>query len=173
MGAPLADSSTDANTAGLAVYCAMMKDELAAQDARKESFERRGLAVVTTAGTLATLLFGIAAFSTTGRTRPLPQDTKELLVVALVGFVIAGFLALLTNLPLRYELANLTTMLNRSQREPADSEAEALRWSARVYEKALRTAKRSNNRKGQLLAAALVVEMVAVGFVALAVAHAI
>jgi hypothetical protein len=151
----------------------MMKDELAAQNARKESFERRGLAVVTTAGTLATLLFGVATFSTTGSTRPLPRDAKEFLVVALVIFVAAGFLALLTNLPSRYELANLTTTLNRSQRDPADNEAEALRWSARVYEKALRTAKRKNTHKGELLAAALVVEMAAIGFVALAVAHAI
>jgi hypothetical protein len=35
---------------GAAVYSQALKDEVAAQDARKDSFERRGLAVVTTAG---------------------------------------------------------------------------------------------------------------------------
>jgi hypothetical protein len=38
-----------------------LKDELARQDARQSSFEQRGIAVVTTAGTLVTLLFGLAA----------------------------------------------------------------------------------------------------------------
>jgi type VI protein secretion system component VasK len=102
---------------------------------------------------LATLLFAIAAFSTTGGTHPLPRDAKELLVVALVFFVVAGFLALLTNMPMQYEVANVTTTLNRSQRDPSDDQVEALRWSARVYAKALKDANgknpsRSNPRRG-------------------------
>ena len=167
------DLPTDADSSGLAVYCGVLQDELAAQDARKESFERRGLAVVTTAGALATLLFAIAAFSATGSAHRLSQYTKDFLVVALVIFVIAGLLALCTNLPGTYEVANLTTTLNRSQREPPDDEIEALRWTARVYAKSLETAKLKNKHKGELLAFALGAEMFAVGFVALAVAFAI
>lgn len=49
---------------GTSVYSDFLAGELAAQDARKASFEQRGIAVVTTAGTLVTLLFGLAALST-------------------------------------------------------------------------------------------------------------
>ena len=124
----MSNPPVEADKSGVAIYCGLLKDELAAQDIRKGSFEQRGLAVVTTAGALATLLFGLAAFSATGTTRPLPRDTKELLVVALVFFVIAGTLT---------------------------------------------DAKRKNKCKGELLFAALAAEIVAIGFVALAVAHAI
>jgi hypothetical protein len=80
----------EAGNAGLAIYCGLLRDELTAQDARKESFERRGLAVVTTAGALATLLFGLAALSLTGQMHPLPRDSKELLVAAVVIFVVVA-----------------------------------------------------------------------------------
>jgi hypothetical protein len=64
-------------------------------------------------------------------------------------------------------------MLDQALKDPADDEAAALRWSARVYAGMLKDAKRKNKCKGELLFAALVVEIVAVGFVACAVAHAI
>ena len=94
---------TEADNSGTAIYVGLLKDELAAQDARKESFERRGLAVITTAGALASLLYGVAAFSTVGRMHALPQDSKELLVVAVVVFVVARVLALLTTFPAYYQ----------------------------------------------------------------------
>jgi len=169
----MSNPPVEADKSGVAIYCGLLKDELAAQDIRKGSFEQRGLAVVTTAGALATLLFGLAAFSATGTTRPLPRDTKELLVVALVFFVIAGTLALLTNLPVGYQVVAPSGPLNKALKDPSDGEVEALRWTARVYAGTLTDAKRKNKCKGELLFAALAAEIVAIGFVALAVAHAI
>ena len=54
-----------------------------------------------------------------------------------------------------------------------DDEAAALRWTARVYTGMLESAKQKNKRKGCLLFVALGAEIIAIGFVALAVAHAI
>ena len=45
-----------AEDSGYTVYGEFVKDELEAQDKRKASFEQRGLAVITTSGTLVTLL---------------------------------------------------------------------------------------------------------------------
>ena len=45
------------------MYGQFIKEELAAQDARKV-LEQRAVAVITTSGTLATLLLGLAALST-------------------------------------------------------------------------------------------------------------
>jgi len=155
---------------GVAVYCALLKDELAAQDVRKASFEQRGLAVVTTAGVLASLVFGLAAFASTGKTHPLPQDTRELLILALAVFVAAGVLAILTNLPIAYRVPKPAQLLRRAQQD--ESETHALRWVAGVYEGMLTDAKRKNKCKGELLFGALTLEIIAVVIVTIAAAHA-
>ncbi|MFZ1926007.1 MAG: hypothetical protein WAU42_07680, partial [Solirubrobacteraceae bacterium] len=82
---------------GTAVYAEFLVGELAEQDARKASFEQRGIAVVTTAGTLVTLLFGLAALSTSvAKAQQLSGATKTALAYALVLFVASAILALLT-----------------------------------------------------------------------------
>jgi hypothetical protein len=155
---------------GVAVYYGLLKDELAAQDARKASFEQRGLAVVTTAGALASLVFGLAAFASTGKTHPLPQDTRELLVLALAVFVAAGVLAILTNLPIVYRVPKPAQLHRRAQQD--ENEIDALRWVAGVYEGMLTDAKRKNKCKGELLFGALTLEIAAVIILTIATAHA-
>jgi hypothetical protein len=48
---------------GSEVYGAYVKEELDRQQARKASFESRGLSVITTSGTLVTLLFFVLAIA--------------------------------------------------------------------------------------------------------------
>ena len=48
---------------GRAVYGEYIKEQLNAQEARKNSLEQRGLAVITTSGALVTLLFGLTALT--------------------------------------------------------------------------------------------------------------
>jgi hypothetical protein len=69
------------------------------QDERKFSLEQRGLAVITTSGTLATLLFGLVALATKSNDFRLPVRASGPLAVALGAFAAAALLALLTMHP--------------------------------------------------------------------------
>src|SRR5215212_326740 len=75
---------------GFRAYGEFVKDELAAQDQRKASFEQRGLAVITTSGTLVTLLFALSALATKdSQTFALPDAARRWLNGALVFFFLA------------------------------------------------------------------------------------
>jgi hypothetical protein len=153
---------------GRATYVAFLKDEIAAQDARKASFETKGIAVITTSGTLVTLLFALAALSTKrAQTFDLPSGARTWLVWALIFFFAAAVAALITNLPMWYQSANTNQV--KPLIEKADTEEEALRNVGLVRVAVVKSAERWNNIKGYVLLAAMVLEVVAVGFVALAV----
>ena len=154
---------------GTAAYGEFVKDELAVQDARKTSFEQRGLAVVTTAGALATLLFGLAAFAAAGKTQPLSAGAKELLDIAVVVFVAAAILALGTNFPLLYDAAKASAIKGRLREKPMRDEDAALRDIAFTRANALADAKRKNGWKGWTLFGAMALEVVAIGLLPAAI----
>jgi hypothetical protein len=89
-------------TAGTA-YAQLIADQLAEERGRKASLEARGVTVITTSGTLATLLFALAAGLTSASKFRLPQAARLPLVLALCAFSVAAVLALLANIPLRYK----------------------------------------------------------------------
>lgn len=168
------DSSPSATT----IYGEYLKDELARQDSRQSSFEQRGIAVVTTAGTLVTLLFGLAALSTASeKGNPLGHEETVWLAVALVLFFIAAVLALGTNFPLGYEGPGLPdpkrleapSFANRLNADPEDSHAEAVYAVADVRLTILTSAQKQNGRKGWFLFAALIFEVAAVACVGVAI----
>jgi hypothetical protein len=84
-------------------YGELIACQLAEERGRKTSLEARGVTVITTSSTLATLLFALtAAGLTSARAFRLPDLAKLPLVLALCAFVAAAVLVLLTNVPLRY-----------------------------------------------------------------------
>ena len=91
-------------TSGYAVYADFIEKVLDAQEARKTSTEQRGVAVITTAGTLVTLLFAVIGLATRRtQTYSLPGMTKNWLIAAVVLLVLAAVCGLATNAPLRYK----------------------------------------------------------------------
>jgi hypothetical protein len=154
---------------GAIVYGEFLKDELAAQETRKASFEQRGLAVVTTSGALVTLLFGLAALSTTGKSQELPSDAKKWLAAALVVFVIAAVLALVTNFPFFYNGPKPAAIKARLNQKPIRGEDAARRDVALTRANMLKDVKKKNGLKGGLLFGAMTFEVVAVGFVGVAI----
>jgi hypothetical protein len=155
---------------GASVYSDFLAGELAVQNARKASFEQRGIAVVTTAGTLVTLLFGLAALSTSvAKAEQLSGSTKTALAYALVLFVVSAILALLTNLPIGYQAVPADEIRDRLREKPGRDADAARRDIALTQVKVLRDAKRKNSLKGWCLFGALVFEVVAVGFVMVAI----
>ena len=79
--------------AGVA-YGQLIMDQLAEERNRKASLEARGVTVITTSGTLATLLFALTAGLTAAAKFKLPQSAKLPLLLALVAFVIAALAGL-------------------------------------------------------------------------------
>jgi hypothetical protein len=157
---------------GFQAYGEFAKDELAAQDRRKESFERSGLAVITTSGTLAGLLFALAALSTKeSQTFVLPDASRGWLSAALVLFFLAAFAALVTNLPLSYAAVKTEAIRARLKESPVRDADEAAKDIALTRVKALKSAKAKNAVKGWALFAGIGCEILAVGCVAVAIAQ--
>jgi uncharacterized membrane protein len=160
----------EAPTTAAAVYGEYLRDEVAGQEARKSSFEQRGITVVTTAGTLVTLLFGLAALSTT-TTKNLGAAERAWLAGALGCFVIAAAFALATNFPRKYsgpEASDIETHLE------ADEEVEtAQQVVALTRVELLTVAQAKNTGKGTLLFWALAFELVAVLCVGIAIVEVI
>ena len=155
---------------GVATYAVYLKDEIEAQNARKASFEQRGLAVVTTAGALVALLFGLTALSTKAQpTYHLPHSARYFLVAALVFFLLAALAALATNLPLPYEAVKADEIRRRLKEVPVRSADAAELDIALTRVKTLRDAKQKNGLKGWILFAAMALEVVAVALVGIAI----
>lgn len=90
------------DTAGNAgqVYASLVTTRLAEEEGRHRSLQARGLAVVTTAGTLVTLIFAIAQFVLRGKViATVPSASKWLLTIAAGTFVGAAIGGLLANIP--------------------------------------------------------------------------
>jgi hypothetical protein len=156
------------------VYGAYLKDELARQDTRQASFEQRGIAVVTTAGALVTLLFGLAAFSTaTANGTPLTHEEKVWLAVALGLFFVAALFALITNWPIKYAGPVMPDVVALLEATDENTVADAEHAVANVRAKIVTDAQKKNTRKSRLLIAALAFEVAAVACVAVAIVEVI
>ncbi len=151
-------------------YGPFLAAALAEQRSRKASFEQRGLAVVTSSGTLTAVLAGFVAL--TGRQTHSVSAVVELLVtVGAVCFVFAAVFGLATNRPVN------------AYQEPSDEWLTSLTgeavWSAdpvlgsrRVAEAnvgTLTSYRAANGRKAVLLTLALGFEVAAVAILAVAV----
>jgi hypothetical protein len=158
------------DASGVPVYGDFIQHELDAQDRRKDSFEQRALAIVTTSGALTTILFGLAAFATKpGKPFVLPNDAKPWLIAALALFFVSAIAALVTNLPLSYQAVIVGDIRKRLNEDPirgADAAAEDVAFTRL---KALESAKRKNAVKGWMLALAILAEAFAIGCVAVVV----
>jgi hypothetical protein len=77
----------------------LITKELDAEQAATDSLQSRGLAVISSSGTLVTLLFGLSAVATTSQHFKLPAGAKPPLYVAAVLLVLAAISGIATNAP--------------------------------------------------------------------------
>ena len=154
---------------GSAVYGPILSEMVKAQDVRKTSIEQRGIAVVTTSGTLVTLLFGLVSVLTKDSSFHLPRPSRLWLSVSLPLFIASVVLALAVNVPFSYRdflIAGLKKQLP-SEWHGGKDEAEGRVAETRL--EILEHNQRINNFKGWILAVAFLFEVLAVSAVALAV----
>jgi hypothetical protein len=88
--------------AGTSVYVPLLLEQLKEEASRTSSLEQRGLAVITTSGGVAALLFGLAAVVTASETFVFPDASRALLVAALVLFMFAAVGGIVSNWPFGY-----------------------------------------------------------------------
>lgn len=152
-------------------YSALLDSLIKDQDARKSSLEQRGLAVITTCGTLATLLFGLVALTAQSSDFSLPRQANGPLGLALLAFVLAALCALCTNLPLQYTNIKMSQARNQIKDNWNKGKGDALQRIAAMRMQVIDRAQKVNTVKAWLLVVALFFEFVAVVLVAVAVSE--
>lgn len=104
----------------------IVRAEWAREWDRKESFERRGITVITASGVFVTLIFGFAASITKNQHfANFTHAEKVLLAVALGWFLLSGFVALATNIPARIGTVPVAKLIDSSG-DPLPLMVEAL-----------------------------------------------
>jgi hypothetical protein len=150
----------------------LIASQLSEERSTKDALEQRGLAVVTTSGALATLLFGVSAFATQAEKLSLSAIEVWGLIAGLTFFVVASVVGLLTARPRAYEEAGIANLQKRVdvnewyRRDPL----EAYRLDTQINVDILAAARTANKDKASLLFRAIVLEVVGIFCVAVVVA---
>jgi hypothetical protein len=158
--------------AGNTVFADLLKEQLTQERARKATIEARGLAVITTAGGIVTILFALSALATKAEaTFVLVEPARSLLTIASVVFVLAVLVALGTNAPLGYDEVTTEGLNDMASRDWQDFDsAKSERMVARARADMIISGRNSSNIKAWFLIVAMILEVVAVIALAGAVA---
>ena len=154
---------------GGAAYGPLLLELLRGQETRKASVEQRGIAVVTTSGTLVTLLFVLVSVLSKDQSVAFSASANGPLKLAIPLFIASALMALATNAPLSYDEfdpEHLRTELAADWLKPK-TEAEGRIAETRLA--ILAHNHRLNNIKGTLLLGAMLFEVMAIAMVGLAV----
>jgi hypothetical protein len=150
-----------------------VKSLVVGTDTTKASIESRGAAIITTAGTLVTLLFGLVAVLTKVDKFELPRAAHGPLAVALILFIVAVVLGIMSNIPLPYknvDPAGLDQLFDLCWDEP---EEDARLRIAVTHATIFRRAQTINKIKSRLVVGGQVFELGAVIALALAIGEVI
>jgi hypothetical protein len=149
------------------VYGAYIKSLLDYEMARRSGLEARASAVVTTAGTLVTLLFGLVAVITGATSFRLPGAAHGWLIAAVILFVVAIGLAVTVDvIPLAYGQVDFSEGPAQLWKESA---ATASVHVAEAQLKLITIAQRKNSRIAQVVRLSGVAELLALVMLAVAV----
>lgn len=133
--------------------------------------QQRGLAVVTSSGTLVTLLFAIGAVATEATDFTLPGPAKVFFALALAAFAAAGIFGILTNRPNFYEEVDADWL--RKTLSPVawnyDNLALGKRRTSEARVKSIESFREKNPDKANLLTYAIASEVAAVVLIAMGI----
>jgi hypothetical protein len=148
----------------------LVKGEVATERARKASVEAKAAAVITTAGTITTLLFGLAALITGREGYVLPVGSRWTLGLAVVAFAAAIVLAILVIRP-RGSEEILASELVRISTPAIMGAAPAVNLPpiSRALASVLASGRAANEFRVNRLVAAMSAELFGTALVALAV----
>lgn len=153
------------------VIASLIDKEIDNVRANASSLQVRGLAVISSSGTLVTLLFGLSALSTKAQNFTLPGDVKLPLYLAAALLVFAAAGGIFTNAPRRSDaiaLKKLTPLIAEDQYWNAPS-AYAERKVAKTRLTVLQNSRAINISTARTLLVAILLEIAGVACVTWAV----
>ena len=156
-----------------AVYAQFLAAELLAERARRAALDQRGIAAVTSSGTLVALLAGLATLVALDKGRPAPGGvTLIAFSCAVLCFLVAAYFGLLTNRSREYDVLDEGEGLGRLQSEEVWNETEevALLVVFRINRRVLATLRSGNDRKSRLVNRALTAQLTALTLLTVAAA---
>lgn len=161
----------DVSNAG-AEFSAFIEKELEAERARRAALDARGVGVLTTSGTLVTIIFALGALVTSVDGFEPTTMTVWMLAAALAAFVVAAFCGLLANRLRKYEVTQPAQLHEWRDRDGAwnDTADKARRVLAKANILTIASLRQGNNSKAQLVEAALWAQLAAVVLLSLAIA---
>jgi hypothetical protein len=149
------------------VYGAYIKSLLDYELARKSGLEARASSVVTTAGTLVTLLFGLVAVITGAASFKLPGMAHGWLIAAVVLFVVAiGLAVTVAVIPLAYGQVDFSEGPAQLWQETATAASEHV---AEAQLKLITIAQQKNSRIAWVVLLSGMAELLALVMLAVAV----
>lgn len=150
-------------------YWELVKEQLTEERARKSSLEQRGVAVITSAGTLVTLLLGLSALATKAPNYLLPEPASLLLSVAAGLFVAAALAGIATNWAFNYTEVTPKGLRGLQAENWAGDDAQAAKDVAKAWTDIIEDARTNNATKGWLLRSGMILEGGALAAMTLAV----
>jgi hypothetical protein len=139
-------------------YWDLVKEQLTEERARKASLEQRGIAVITSSGTLVTLLFGLTALATKAQNYQLPAPADIALAAAAVLFVLAALMGIAVNWAFYYIEVEPDGLRGLQDENWAGDEGDAAKAVTAAWTDIIDDARSNNARKGKLLRGAMLVE---------------
>lgn len=130
---------------------------------RAASLEQRAMAVVTTSGVLVSLVFGFGTLIRGKQISSLPETPRNLLILALVSFVVAAVIALFTIMPRDYPVeSDWNNVLSSWITSPNET------WTSitNLHLKEIRHWLKTNSLKAKILLAAIIAECIGISFLA-------
>jgi hypothetical protein len=147
----------------------LVKEQLTEERARKSSVEQRGVTVVTTSGTVVTLLFGITALATKAQNYSLPPGASISLGIAGALFVVAALCAIAINWAMAYIEVEVEGLRDLQGVDWTVDETVAAKAVAKAWTDVIEGARAKNNNKARILRVAMLIEALAFGAVTMGV----
>jgi hypothetical protein len=153
------------------IYSAVIDRELEQERQRTASLEQRAIAVITSSGVLVTLVFGFGTLIKGTGGMHIPIAARIILALALVAFVGAAIMSLLTNRPRSYKPLGVEADLRRMVTELWLISADSARRSIAEFRVGEVDRWRDNNKvKAAHLQRAIAMECCGIGLLAASVA---
>lgn len=153
------------------VATAFVREELDAESERKASLESRAITVITSSGTLVTLLLGLAALVTKSSKFRLDRPERWLLAVSALLFVIAAAFGIVASTPFKFLLVDPRSLVSTvSAKVWATDGTELSRELTTARLAQLGDIRSRNELRAEILVAALTAQVTAVLLTATAVA---
>ncbi|BBY88458.1 hypothetical protein [Mycolicibacterium tokaiense] len=158
---------------GALVYQALVRDALAAEYERRKGLENRGAVLLTSSGTMVTIIFGLTVFITGKDFVFVNRSAVELVCQSLIPFVLSAVLAIFVQafLP-KYEVIKSEDLVKlvRDDKYWTSSAEDATRESVDLQVKTTCSLRKGNGFKAFCVLTSFGLQLVAIAMVSGAVA---